>query len=65
MADISKIVNLFFQLFMIFIVLYSGIAIFVLLKFGQSRILGFLVASFYIFLVGSLYFQTLGLINQL
>ena len=65
MADISKIVNLFFQLFMVFIVVYSGIAIFVLIKLGQSRILNFLITSFYIFLVSSLYFQTLSFINQL
>ena len=60
---IFKVVNLAFQLFMVFIVVYSLLTVFALLRFGQSRILAFLVSLFYIMLISSLYFQTMSIIG--
>lgn len=62
---ISIVVNLVFQLFMIFIIVYSAMAIFSLLRFGRSPVLGFIVSAFYITVISSLYFQTLSLISGL
>jgi len=65
MDNLSQIFNLLFHLYMIFLVVYSGLAIFALLRFGQSRLLNFVISSFYIALIGSLYFQTLAKIHSL
>ena len=65
MDQIGNLINLAFHLFMIFILFSSGIAIFALLRFGQSRIVSILTTLFYISLITSLYFQAITLINQI
>ncbi|MCL5435691.1 MAG: hypothetical protein M1275_01260 [Patescibacteria group bacterium] len=65
MDTIGPIVNLIFHLFMGFVILMSGTALFALLRFGQSRLVGVLTAIFYIALVSSLYSQALLIINQI
>jgi len=63
--DLSTILDLFFHLFMIFVVIYSSFALFSLIRYGKSQILGFLISVFYISIISGLYFQTLKLINNL
>lgn len=65
MDTIGSIVNLAFHLYMIFVLLLSGTALFALLRFGQSRIAGIVTALFYLGLLSSLYFQALAVINQI
>lgn len=65
MQQLGEITNLAFHLYMIFILFFSGAAVFALLRFGQSRVVSLLTALFYISLVSSLYFQTLALIAKL
>jgi len=63
--DLSTILNLIFHLFMIFVVTYSSFAIFSLIRYGKSQILGFIVSVFYISIITGFYFQALGIINNL
>lgn len=65
MDTVGAVVNLAFHLFMIFVLLMSGIALFALLRFGQSRLVGILTAALYITLISSLYFQALAVINRI
>lgn len=63
--ELSAILNLVFHLFMIFIIIYSSFAIFSLIRYGKSQVLGFIVSVFYMSVVSGLYFQVLKLINNL
>jgi hypothetical protein len=65
MDNLGAIVNLVFHLFMIFTIIMSWVALFSLLRFGQSRIIGMVTIIFYIILLSLLYFQALSIINQL
>lgn len=62
---LATAVNIFFHLYMIFLAAYSGLTIFALIRYGQSRLFGFLLSLLYIMLVSSLYFQTLTIITKL
>lgn len=65
MLTLANISGLIFHLYMIFLVAYSSMAIFSLLRFGQSRITGLLATGVYLALMSSLYFQSLLLIGKL
>ena len=65
MEQFGDIANLVFHLYMIFILVFSGMAIFALLRFGQSRVVSLSASLLYISIVSSLYFQTLSLIAKL
>lgn len=65
MPELQNIINLVFHLFMFFIVTYSGFAIFSLIRYGKSQILGFVVSAVYIALLSGLYFQALSIIKSL
>jgi len=65
MSNISPIINLVFHLFMIFIMVYSSFAIFSLIRYGKSQVLGFIISVIYIVFMSGLYFQTLFIIKGL
>lgn len=65
MDGTGNIVSLVFHLYMIFLASYSSMAVFALLRFGQSRLVGIAGSLFYIMLMGAMYFQTLNLISRL
>jgi len=65
MEQFGDIANLVFHLYMIFILVFSGMAIFALLRFGQSRVVSLSASLLYISIVSSLYFQALSLIAKL
>jgi hypothetical protein len=65
MIGVREIASLVFHLYMVFIVVYSGIAIFALLRYGRTKTLNFLLVVFYVGLISSLYYQALNIINQL
>lgn len=65
MQQFLPLINLLFHLFMAFIVVSSAIAIFALLRFGQSRLVGLASAALYISILALLYSQAVAIINRI
>lgn len=63
--SIERIIDIAFHLFMIFLAIWSGIAIFAHIRYGQSKILSLVVTVVYIMLVTSLYGQALSIISKI
>jgi hypothetical protein len=62
--DLQKIIGTVFHVFMFFVVIYSAMNIFALIRFGRSKILGFLVFVVYGLVIGTLYGQALSIIAR-
>jgi hypothetical protein len=60
-----NIVGIIFYLFMTVIVVYSLIAIYSLLSYGKSRILGLTVTILYLIILVSLYGAAISNLNQI
>jgi len=65
MSSASTIAYLLFHLFMIFFVIYSGFAVFAMIRYGESRTLGLTVAVVYFVVVSGFYTHILTMINQI
>jgi hypothetical protein len=60
-----NIVGIIFYLFMTVIIVYSLIAIYSLLSYGKSRILGLTVTILYLIILVSLYGAAISNLNQI
>ena len=65
MDTLGQICNLIFHVYMLFILAYSGMAIFALLRFGRSRLLGIAITVLYVVLISGLYYQGLNALSAL
>ena len=61
----TSIIPLIFHFFILFVVIYSGLTMFALIRFGRSRLLGLAASVAYMIIVGSLYLQVALLLAKL
>ena len=61
----QSIISIIFYLIVAAFVLYSLLALFSLLKFGRSKILGIIISLLYLIITVSLYAAAVGNLNSL
>lgn len=59
------VISLGFYLFIAFVIIYSALIFFSLMRFGRSRMVGLIASLIYTLLVGALYLQVNSLIATL
>ncbi len=62
---ITQIISLFFYLLMVALIVYSLIAIYSLLRYGRSQILGIGITLLYLIITASLYAAAVTNLNKL
>jgi hypothetical protein len=62
--NLQKIIGAAFHVFMFFVVIYSAMNIFALIRFGRSKIIGFLVFVIYGLLLSAFYAEATAIISH-
>ena len=65
MDDINTIVSIVFHLFVLFIAIWSAMAIFALLRYGQTKAFSLFITAVYLASIISLYLRSVSIISQI
>jgi len=63
--DIKTLFSLIFHLFMLFIAIWSALAIFALFRYGQTKAFSLFITATYLALIISLYLRSLSVITNI